>query len=249
MAPMKPARAQPCEACDTSCLAFPQRSNDDFAFRKAQFRIHASLLSARGDVLECVRRKGLKETLRAGDDKAVISDETLRAFIGGLSEDQFSSSSDWTTASGRGRPLDCRRQGRPGRSALRGRRRARRIAGFKKRARRKERDAIYNARGQNQLAAVELRRLTELREKIRDSSLAAETYAAQRGGISSAQRPPRKPEERDRARAEHGRLETFRAALPIIGQLRAARESLRDVENARTLAEGFEKDYREAAAS
>src|SRR5262249_56618849 len=43
----------------------------------------------RGDVLECIRRKGLKETLRAGDDKAVVSDETLRAFMGGLSEEQF----------------------------------------------------------------------------------------------------------------------------------------------------------------
>src|SRR5262249_59327426 len=43
----------------------------------------------RGDVLECIRRKGLKETLRAGDDKSVVSDETLRAFMGGLSEEQF----------------------------------------------------------------------------------------------------------------------------------------------------------------
>src|SRR5262249_27931795 len=52
-----------------------------------------------------------------------------------------------------------------------------------------------------------------------------------------------------RARGEHGRLERIQAALPIIGQLRSARESLHDLENARTLADGFEKDYRESAAS
>ena len=88
MGQTKPAKARPCVVCGPSCLAF-RRSNDDFVFKTSQFRIHAVLESARGDVLECIRRKGLKETLRAGDDKAIVSDETLRAFMGGLSEEQF----------------------------------------------------------------------------------------------------------------------------------------------------------------
>jgi uncharacterized protein YhaN len=231
-------------------FGFPQRSNDDFAFRKAQFRIHVSLLSERGDVLECVRRKGLKETLRAGDDKAVISDDTLRAFIGGLSEDQFQQlfGLDHQLLDEGGR-LIAEGKGDLGEALFAA---GAGLAGLRqvKKQLDEEREAIYTARGQKQLVAVELRRLTELREKIRDSSLAAEVYAAKeeeyRAALSTAEE---KRAERDRARAEHGRLERFRAALPIIGQLRAARESLRDVENARTLAEGFEKDYRDAEAS
>jgi uncharacterized protein YhaN len=231
-------------------FGFPQRSNDDFTFKKAQFRIHACLLNGRGDVLECVRRKGLKETLRAGDDKAVISDDTLRAFIGGLSEDQFQQlfGLDHELLDEGGR-LIAEGKGDLGEALFAA---GAGLAGLRqlKKQLDEKREAIFTARGQKQLVAVELKRLTELREKIRDSSLAAEAYAAKdeeyHGALSTAEL---KRTERDGARAEHGRLERFRAALPIIAQLRAARESLRDLENARTLAHGFEKDYRDAAGS
>ena len=231
-------------------FGFPPRTKDDFVFKTNQFRVHAVLESARGDVLECIRRKGLKETLRAGDDKAIVSDETLRAFMGGLSEDQFKQlfGLDHQLLDEGGR-LIALGKGHLGEAlfaagaGLAGLRRLRQELDEKK-------DAIYKARGQVQAVAVQLRRLKELRDQVQEASLAAETYAAKDEEFrASAATALRSRQERDHARAEHGKLMRFRAALPIIGQLRAARECLREVASARTLGEGFEKDYRETEAS
>ena len=231
-------------------FGFPSRSNDDFVFKTSQFRIEATLENVRGDVLECIRRKGLKETLRAGDDKAVVSDETLRSFMGGLSEEQFKQlfGLDHQLLDDGGR-LIAQGKGHLGEAlfaagaGLAGLRHLRAALDEKK-------DAIYKPRGQAQLATIQIRRLKELRDQIQSASLAAETYAAKDEELrAAAAAAERGRQERDRARAEHGKLERFRAALPIIDQLRSARESLSELATARTLAEGFEKDYREIATS
>jgi uncharacterized protein YhaN len=231
-------------------FGFPPRSQDDFVFKTSQYRIHASLESTRGDVLECIRRKGMKETLRAGDDKAVISDDTLRAFMGGLSEEQFKQlfGLDHQLLDEGGR-LIALGKGHLGEALFAA---GAGLAGLRRLTSQldERKDAIYKARGQMQSVAVELRRLKELREQVQSASLAAEAYAAKDEELREASATANRGREvRDQARAEHGKLERFRAALPIIDQLRAARESLHDVATARTLAEGFEKDYRETAAS
>lgn len=50
----------------------PERSPDAFRHPFAKMRIGAVLKSARGDVLEVLRRKGRGSTLRAADDKTAI---------------------------------------------------------------------------------------------------------------------------------------------------------------------------------
>ena len=188
------------------------------------FRIHATLANARGDVLECVRRKGRKETLRAGDDKTVVSDETLRSFIGGLSEEQFGQlfGLDHELLDEGGR-LIAEGKGDLGEAIFAAGAGIAGLRGIQDRLE-KERDAIYKARGQNQPAAIALRKLKELQEEVRSSSLAAETYAVKEQEYRSALTAAEQNRlERDRARAEQSRLERFRAALPTIGQLRDAR--------------------------
>ena len=70
-------------------FGFPVQSGDDFRFKYAQFRIHASLEDSTGKALECIRRKGNKATLRTADDKTEIPESLLVQFVGGLQQQQF----------------------------------------------------------------------------------------------------------------------------------------------------------------
>ncbi len=173
----------------------------------------------------------------------------MRSFIGGLTEDQFGQlfGLDHELLDEGGR-LIAEGKGDLGEAIFAAGAGIAGLRGIQDRLE-KERDAIYKARGQNQLAAIALRKLKELQEEVRSSSLAAETYAVKEQEYRSALTAAEQNRlERDRARAEQSRLERFRTALPTIGQLRGARERLRDVESARTLAVGFEKEYRDTAA-
>src|SRR5437879_5187148 len=58
-------------------FGFPGQSTDDFRFKYNQFRVHAVLENRAGEKLECIRRKGHKDTLRKSCDKEVIPDRQL----------------------------------------------------------------------------------------------------------------------------------------------------------------------------
>ena len=70
-------------------FGFGGQSGDDFRFRYNQFRVHAVLEDSNGRKLECIRRKGNKDTLRKDCDKEVLAEQHLTQFIGGLDERQF----------------------------------------------------------------------------------------------------------------------------------------------------------------
>jgi uncharacterized protein YhaN len=67
----------------------PERSTDNFLHPYAKMRIGASIQSARGDVLEFVRRKGRRNTLRSGDDQTAIEESLLNKFLSGVDADLF----------------------------------------------------------------------------------------------------------------------------------------------------------------
>ncbi|RZB37446.1 MAG: hypothetical protein SRB2_01220 [Desulfobacteraceae bacterium Eth-SRB2] len=67
----------------------PERSTDDFFHPYAKMRIGAAIQSGTGDVLEVVRRKGRRNTLRSGDDKTVIEESLLNKFLSGVDADLF----------------------------------------------------------------------------------------------------------------------------------------------------------------
>ena len=70
-------------------FGFPGQLNYDFKFRYNQFRIHALLKNSRGEELECIRRKGHKDTLRKSCDKEIVPENTLSSFLGGVDKDQY----------------------------------------------------------------------------------------------------------------------------------------------------------------
>ncbi len=67
----------------------PERSPDNFLHPYGGMRIGAVLCHSDGDTLEVVRRKGRVNTLRGADDEAVIEEEALEKFLGGVDEELF----------------------------------------------------------------------------------------------------------------------------------------------------------------
>ena len=55
----------------------PHNSSDNFIHTNQNMRIGATLRHSTGNVLECIRRKGQKKTLRAADDEQVIDDQRI----------------------------------------------------------------------------------------------------------------------------------------------------------------------------
>lgn len=87
----------PNEAGKTSALralrqffyGIPHTSTDNFLHDNQQIRIGARLQNGDGQILECIRRKGRTNTLRAADDNAVVDPALLDQLLGGLGEKLF----------------------------------------------------------------------------------------------------------------------------------------------------------------
>src|SRR5262249_7848873 len=87
----------PNEAGKTSTLravsyllfGFPTRTHDAFVHPSDQLRVGAVLRHSDGEVLEIVRRKGNKNTLRGADDSTVIAPERLGRYLAGLDAAAF----------------------------------------------------------------------------------------------------------------------------------------------------------------
>ena len=63
---------------------------DDFLHNKDELRLGAVLEHGDKDKLSFLRRKGVKNALRGLDDKALIAEEELKRFLGGIEQQQFS---------------------------------------------------------------------------------------------------------------------------------------------------------------
>ena len=68
----------------------PHNSADDFVHSHQHLRIAALLEHSDGRLLECVRRKGNKNTLRAADDHDTVPANCLEEYLGGVSHETFS---------------------------------------------------------------------------------------------------------------------------------------------------------------
>ncbi len=67
----------------------PQRSTDNFIHPYSRMRIGGTIQSAQGDVLEFVRRKGIRGTLRLPDDGDIIEESVLTKYLNGVDENLF----------------------------------------------------------------------------------------------------------------------------------------------------------------
>ena len=70
-------------------FGIPARSPDNFRHPHPKLRIGARLIRSDGETLDFIRRKGLRKTLRAADDRTSIEDGVLTAFLGGVDRELF----------------------------------------------------------------------------------------------------------------------------------------------------------------
>jgi uncharacterized protein YhaN len=71
-------------------FGIPTRSTDDWIHEKGSMRVGGHLRGDDGETLECLRRKGNKNTLLDADEEP-LDPNRLRAILGGLTEDLFTS--------------------------------------------------------------------------------------------------------------------------------------------------------------
>jgi len=71
-------------------FGIPARSTDDWVHEKGSMRVGGRLCAADGKALECLRRKGNKNTLLNADGEP-IDDDALRPMLEGLTDDLFMS--------------------------------------------------------------------------------------------------------------------------------------------------------------
>ncbi len=87
--PNEAGKSSALRAVRSLLFGFDQRTTDDFVHSYQQLRVGGVLVDSKGVRLECVRRKGLKATLRDGADKDPIEDSLLQSMLGGVSEEFF----------------------------------------------------------------------------------------------------------------------------------------------------------------
>jgi uncharacterized protein YhaN len=228
-------------------FGFPGQSPDDFRFKYAQFRIHASLQDSTGKILECIRRKGNKATLRATDDRSEIPESDLTRFIGGLQQQQFEQLFG----------LDSKRLVEGGRDIATGRgdlgealfAAGAGLAGLRHLAQtleERQRD-LYKFRGHSQPINQALNDHTAQMTAVREKTLPPDTYAAATIEARKAEEQASKlRNERTDVRSRLSLLQRYQGALPTIELLQRARRRLQPLANAPFLAADFEDKWEDA---
>ena len=228
-------------------FGFPGQSADDFRFKYAQFRIHASLEDSTGKTLECIRRKGNKATLRAADDKTEIPESALTRFVGGLQQRQFEQLFG----------LDSKRLVEGGREIADGRgdlgealfAAGAGLAGLRDLARTLEerQHALYKFRGQTQPINKALSDHDTQVAAVREKTLPPDTYAAADAAAREAgEKASQLRDERTNVRSRLGLLQRYQSAMPTIELFQRAQRRLEPVADAPVLAAEFEDKLDEA---
>ena len=67
----------------------PRNTNDTFLHPNAKLRIGGKLVDQDGNELDCIRRRGIKATLRDASDKELVDDALMQAMLGGIDQQTF----------------------------------------------------------------------------------------------------------------------------------------------------------------
>jgi uncharacterized protein YhaN len=225
----------------------PERSNDDFVHPFSKMRVGGRLRSARGEVMEILRRKGRSRTLRAADDQTTIADSALEGFLNGVDASFFAAmfGIGYEDLVAGGREI-VRGGGELGRiifAAGSGLADLRSVGdGLQAEA-----DALFRPAGQKQKINDALGRLKQLRGRLKDAQLSGPEWARHDQTLRGAQAGKQATEEKlDGARRRLSRLQRIAEAQPVIGRRRETAQALEAVRDAVLLPEGFPERRRDA---
>lgn len=222
-------------------FGFPGQSSDDFRFKYNQFRIHALLENGGIQPFECIRRKGNKDTLRSGDDKTVIPERELTKFLGGLDEVQFKQLFG----------LDAKRlreggqaivdgQGELGEALFAAGAGMKGLRSLSQHLEQSQQNLFISGK-RTQVITKGLSELRDLSDQVGKLALPPETFSA---AVTAANAATAKVteliENRLKLRSRLAILNRYKAALPTINLLTAARKQLEPVIDAPLLSTDFD---------
>jgi uncharacterized protein YhaN len=221
-------------------FGFPGQSGHNFRYQYSQFRIQAEMENRIGK-LQCIRRKGNKDTLRKTCDKEVIPERELTEFIGGLDrtrfEQLFGLDAKRLVDGGEGIAAG---QGELGEALFAAGAGMKGLRALSQNLERLQRD-LYSPGGRNQKITQGLRQHRELMDNVRSFSLSPESYAAaEKADRDAADKTRQTADERRRVRARRDLINRYKAALPTIDLLTTARNRLALVSHAPLLSEDFD---------
>jgi len=208
-------------------FGIPSKSADNFVHPYPKLRVGGLLRCRDGTELEFFRRKGIKNTLRAADDKTPLEDRALRAFLGGVDESQFSTmfgidhhslvSGGQEIVQGRGEVGHVLFAAGAG------------IADLRAVQARLEQDAgkLFSPRGKNPAINARVEALKQARRELRDAQLPSTEWQQHDAALREAEaRLEEIQRELDQASRERTRLARLREAMPVIAKRRQAKEDL-----------------------
>jgi uncharacterized protein YhaN len=245
----------PNEAGKTSTLralsyllfGFPLRTPDDFVHPYDQLRVGAVLLHSDGTLLEVVRRKGNRNTLRAADDAAAVPDEPLARCLSGLDQESFE------TLFG----IDHARLARAGDEIRTGSGHLGELlftagtglAGLRQVQERlqSQLDELFKPKGQKQRINAALTELKTRQDELKTVQIASEVWQqhdqARRAALEQEMRLRERRADCMRLRS---RLERIRGALPLVARRRKRQSELLAQGTVIRLRDGFGDDCRAA---
>ena len=218
----------------------PERSADDFLHPYAKMRIGAAIQSGKGDVLEFIRRKGRRNTLRSGDDKTVIEESLLNKFLSGVDADLF------VTLFG----IDHADLVRGGKEIIRGGGSMGQVifaAGSGTSNLRDvqenlkfQADALFTPTGRKKKINEAIGKISNNRKELRNAQLPGRQWAAHDQALNHALARKQNVEtDLAKKKRELHRLERIREALPVIAKRKERINEFRRYATAVRLPEGF----------
>ena len=238
----------PNEAGKTSALrairsllyGIPARTPDSFIHPYKNLRIGAVLAHSEGKVLQLVRRKAIRNTLRGPCDRVIVEDGELERFLGGVDEDLFCSLFG----------IDHARLQKGGEEILRGGGRLGELlfstgAGVADLRATQERleaemDALFKSTGRNPQINQAIAALKDARQALKEAQLSVDEWRRHDEDLRDAQEQKRTLDQQLREKqSQAARLTRIRDALPAIGQWKSTRRELEQYPDAPGLPEDF----------
>ena len=218
----------------------PERSTDDFLHPYGKMRIGAAIQSGKGDVLEFVRRKGRRNTLRSGDDKTVIEEFLLNKFLNGVDADLFVSLFGIDHADlVRGGKEIIRGAGSMGQVIFAAGSGTSNLRGLQEQLK-SQADGFFTPTGRKKKINEAIGKISNNRKVLRDAQLPGQQWAAHDQALNHAL-AHKQTVETDLAkkrRALH-RFERIQEALPVIAKRKERLNEFRTYATAVRLPQGF----------
>lgn len=231
-------------------FGIPHNSADNFRHTHADLRIGGALESAAGERLECIRRKTLKQPLRAANDQDLVDPARLKGFLGGIDQQVFHQrfAIDYEELVQGGKAV-ARGEGDLGEILFAA---ASGVADLNQIRRRlsEEADALFKGRGSAQKINKALAELTTARQALRAAQLSSTDWDRHQATLQQALA---RVEQIDRLllglQTESSRLARIHSSLALIGRRRQLLDELAALADVPPLSDDFAPQRQKVASA